>query len=542
MRKLLLICLIALTCFCSVAWQNTYTEQSEEVQNLYTLANLSSTALPILTYPVSRENMLTMLDMINTEDLGENGLKLYNSLREKIENAYVILGQDGFGMDLQTPVLLFNLYNGEYEDKTAILAYKDSISIIEPRATVYLSEYFTGVFDFDQRIEQGRSKELTDNLHLDSVFILKDICHESPTVAYGSLGNKIINLSIGRNRISAGGAKTGNLSLSENQLFTDYAKLSIVGKVLSYDYTASVYDTGDTETGIEYMDFNSNVKAMYVHRLSAVFGKHLSLSLYEGAMNYGQGMFSDIRVLNPFMMIHNNYSYLTGYVNNFFGLDTKVSFSKGFYAGAQLMLDQFKLSTEASDSGENAFGVLVNAGWTGEVGEGILDTWAEFVYTSTTLYLKEKDNSFNTEAAQYFQTDLISSYKTFNAYDSDEFAYIGYPLGPGVVRGVLGASYLLNDYKFGLQTSFAVKKPVGIGENEDRAIGVTTYSSYPQEKRFSVTASVEGKAYEAVSYSAAVSFLSIWNHNHISDDNYLGVGFTFAIKVDPCRLIERKTI
>ncbi len=541
MKKILLVCLIAVSCFCAFAWQNTYTEQSEEVQDLFTLANLSSTALPLLAYPVSGENMISMLDMIKTENLGEKGLKLYDGLRERVEKARVVFGQDGFGIDIEVPILAFNLYNGKSDD-TAVQSYRDKAPIIIPRAKLYLSEYFAGEFVFDQRIEKGASKNISDNLYLDSVFILKNIAHESPTVSYGSLGNSFLNLSIGRNRISAGGAKTGNLGLSENQLFTDYAKFSIVGKNLAYDFTATVYDSGDLEGELEFMNFNSNVKAMYIHRLSAVLGQRISLSLYEGAMNYGQGIFSDIRVLNPFMMIHNNYSYLTGYVNNFFGLDAKVSFGKGFYSGAQLMLDQFKLSTEASDSGENAFGVLVNTGWTGEVGDGILDAWAEFVYTSDSLYLKEKENSFDIDAAKFFQTDLISSYKAFNYYDPDEYAYIGYPLGPGLVRGVLGASYLLNDYRFGTQISLTLKNPVGIGQNEDRAIGESVYSAYPQEKRFSVTASVEGKAYEAVSYSAAVSLLSIWNRNHISDDNYLGVGFTFAVKVDPCHWIKRSSL
>ena len=508
-----LLCVFALICSSVFATQQTFVYSSQEVHNLLTLATMTGTPVPSMTYPITSEFILQMLDIMDISRLSGPALKLYQNLKSSLENqSYLIKTRDEkYGIKLNVTVLGAEIWKGpEVTDNFEVpfrspesffaeiwhlprlSEFKDRIPVASAEAILNFSDYFTGDFRFDLGINDKTAKPITSTINWDFLFDAGFVEHDLVTKSYASLGFNNVNLIVGRDKLSAGSGKTGNLELGENQLYQDFAKLSALSYPFSYDFTLSVYDSypeGWSEEWTSYDDYQKNllnyfkldgpVKAAYIHRFSVSLFKRATLSFYEGAMAYGDGILSDPRVLNPFMFIHNTFSFKSGNVNNFFGLEAEVNLPANLKIDIQAILDQFRTSNETTSSGENAYGILANLSGSWVAGDGILSAYAEYVFNSPGLYLKEYrslyplDNSYPYDKrTEYYKLDLITGYN--NSLVS-EFAYLGYKYGGNLHAFGLGASYLWHGHTFSADLFFLSKGEFGIGKGEQRALSDTEY-------------------------------------------------------------------
>lgn len=548
MKKYLLTILIvmAIACLPVFASQITYRASSEEVKTMETLAVMTGTPIPSMTYPITGDNILQMLSEMDISRLSGPALKMYQELKESLENQTYLVSTKNkeFGIRLDLTVLAAEAWKGpdiqsgmgipvaspgsvlsEAWNLQSISEFKDRLPVVSAEAVMNFSDYFAGDFRFDFGKNINTAAPLFGDVVMDSFLNLGFVEQDLVSKSYASMGIKNVNLIVGRDRLSAGRGKTGNLELGENQLYQDFAKLSALSYPFSYDFTLSVYDSypdtyewSDFSSYDEYskrmlntFSLNGPVKAVYIHRFSVSLFKRATLSFYEGAMAYGDGILSDPRVLNPFLFVHNTFSYRSGNINNFFGLEAEVNLPANLKLDIQAIGDQFRTSNEGSDSGENAFGVLANVSGSWVVGEGILSAYAEYVYNSPGLYLKEEyshyphdDSPLNTHTP-FYKLDLITG---FNHFYVSEYEYLGYKYGGDLSAFGLGASYLWHGQTFSADLFFLSKGEFGIGKGEQRALEDPDYTKTGERRNsFSVTAGVEGSIINGIDYKAKAGFI-----------------------------------
>ena len=543
MKKSLIILIAVFTLICAPAFasQQTFTYSSHEVQNLLVLATMTGTPLPSMTYPITAENMCQMLDVIDDSRLSGPALKMYQDLKNSLESqSYLIETRDGKnGIKLNLTILGAEIWKGpaitddfdvpfrssesffsEIWHLPRLSEFKDRIPVASAEAVLNFSNIFTGDFRFDLGINDKTAKPITDTINWECLIDAGFIEHDLVTKAYASLGFWNTNLVVGRDKLSAGNGKTGNLELGENQLYQDFAKLSALSYPFSYDFTLAVYDTypknwsGDwasyddyEKNLLNYFKLDGPVKAVYIHRFSVSLFNRATLSFYEGAMAYGDGILSDPRVLNPFMFIHNTFSFKSGNVNNFFGLEAEVNLPANLKFDVQAMLDQFRTANETSSSGENAYGILANLSGSWVAGDGILSAYAEYVYNSPSLYLKEYRSLYPLDDSypynmrtEYYKLDLITGY---NNSMVSEFAYLGYKYGGNLHAFGLGASYMWHGQTFSADLFFLSKGEFGIGKGEQRALDDTEYHYEKTgiiKNSLSITIGASGTLYKGLDY------------------------------------------
>ncbi len=561
-KRLLVSAALALCLIGSAfAWQETYRASSDEVQTLWSLARESGAALPSFTAPVTGSQILRLMDFIDRASLAASSQAVYDGLRSKLEHPSVLHAFDEFGFQAEVKALA-----GEMRtcigDIPAIekwsIEYKDRMPVFAGDLFFFAGEHLAANICLDGMADYGAEKLLGARTRLQ--LVTTDLNHTLPHKAYASIGNDCFNLIAGRDRVSAGGGVFGgNLSLSENFIYEDFAKFSFIKRPVSYDLTVIVFntytsDTTDSHFDLRYTDFNSPVKALIVHRLSAVLFDRLCTTIYEGAMIYGSGIFSDIRIYNPFMILHNTGSYLTGNTNNFFGVEMDFALGKGLSIGLQTILDQIQLSSE--DYGENAapdaYGALLNLKGTWSIGECRLEAYAEGVYASPGLYLKEKENNFPGSAEEkveyagdigkYYELDLVGSYKHYFSEPLDnEIAYVGYRYGGDLAAFGVGAALCLPSHRFSLDCVFRAKGERGIDSGEKRYLeaGDSASPSGKVEYRLVSKLRAEGRLSEFLEYRCELASLNVWNHQH-SDRRFNDLQLTIGVSVDLTDLIIRR--
>lgn len=535
-RFLISLIIVLLAATPVFANQKNYQYSSNEVRSLLTLAKLTGAALPGMTYPVSAENMKNMLARIDSEVLSGEALRLYNDLKSGLESEKMLFGNNTSGFSINIPVTALQMWNND-----SLYIYRDRSPIISANVDILLTDYFAAEVDFDFRAEENNYIDLKNGIKLHTpLSILKDIAHEFPTKAYGSAGTKNLNLTIGRSKVSAGNGITGNLELGENLLYQDYAKFSVLSGAISYDFTILAYDSPVSETEADRFNFIDPYKAAYIHRFSTVFGKKVTVSMFEGLMTFSSNMLSDIRALNPFMMIHNTFSYENGNVNNFFGLEINASLPLGLQFNVQGFLDQLKLADEEDDSGEPAFALLADINGTWLAGQGVLSAYAEYAYISKYCYLKELNpppEMQGSAPAEYYQIDLVSANKLFPT--GVEQNYIGYKYGSDVQVFGLGAKYMINSQEFSLDFIYRIKGEFGIGKNETRAIQTLT-GHVPDEETFGVTIGAKGELTKGIRYSAKAGYVRTNNYQHVQDStNPAQLWFAVSATIDPMEVFGK---
>lgn len=535
MKKRIIILLSVLTllaCSPVFAGQKNYRQSSEEVQALLTLSRLSGTALMEMTYPVTEDNLAFLLSKIDTSKLSGPAMQMYTDLKDKLENRRLLLEfPESVGLDISLPLIIGEAWKGD-----SFLPFKDRLALAAPGFEFKITDYFTIASVFDFKSDPDVFTEYED-IRIHTLYNIKTgVSHEYPTTAYGSLGNKYLNLTVGRDRMSAGGGMTGNLSLSENLLFQDFAKLSAIKGPFSYDFSILAYDrhTDGTNEGIKRYNYDEPFKAAYMHRLSAVIRSKATVTLFQGLMTYGKHAFSDPRVLNPFMMVHNTFTFLNGNANNFFGIELSAVLPYGLKVDAQGFLDQLVLGSESSDTGKNAFGALANLSGSWVVGDGILTGYVEGVYNNKALYLIEEYNSETPDLLEWYKLDLVSANCYFKGGEQN---YIGYPFGGDVKVIALGSSYLWKGMKFTADAMYRIKGGHGIDINEERRADADT--SVPDEKTLSVSAGISGKVFEAISYRAGLGYTRISDFQHEKGSSMSEIQFAVGFKIDPISFIKR---
>ncbi len=563
-RTLAVILILALAMSMSFSYQNIYNAHSTEYRMLMSLSKMSQTELPNPTSGISGDQMLLLISALDKDRLGKDELGLWETLEKMVAKPSMLLEYpSGVGIEgrLFAQPQIFASANDEATRRDWVIGNLGRKSILTIGADLYFGSLAFGTVDIDMLKDFDSYKFQGFEINAGG-----DWDAYKPYKALASIGTGMFNFELGRDRIYYSKGKTGSVGLGDNFIFSNFAKISATGYPLSYDLTLLAYDSNATddsgkvsETNLTKYDFNSPSQYLFIHRISYSPFKFLNIAIYEGMLLFGVGAFQDPRVLNPFMILHNNMTYDNGNANNYFGLEFDVVPYKGVEVHIEAMFDQIQLKGEPQGDGDsqlspNAYGVLANVTYSMVHRHGILELYLEGAYVSPAMYLREDKGHNKFDAAGKYNhhgIDLIvgSSMGT----DSANYSYLGYRYGCDTIATGLGASWFnLSGLEFGLDALFTAHGSQGIdyrGDGSQVSHILTGKEHYNDaaptsnaekglvpEYRLNLAASAKAPVCTGLEVSTALAFVNAWNHFNKQGASFTDVQLSIAFKINAIEL------
>ena len=369
-RRLVVISAMLFTgcLFILSAHMEAFAQDSEEIRQLDALYMIAGLQRPSIIYPASGATIRYFIDRSELRD------HLPSEMKQILDDIALNLGGDNImftkgdlGANLEIPLALTIQGFIPKPEELSFLrsdgSLFDRLPLISLDLNIAMTDHVFGQFRLDISKRPGTYHEsLETNLILSS-----GIIQNLPHAAYISIGTKNINLIAGRKRISAGRGKTGNMALGDNFLYRDFVKLSLHAFPLSYELLFNSFDPEiDSNCKFGWADSGVFHPQLIIHRISASLFPQMTLTLYEGLLSWSNSGMFDPKLLNPFMVLHDLFTFFNGNINNFFGLEADISLPCGLSLHAEGILDQLQLRKEVGDTSNqtkaepDAFGLLAS--------------------------------------------------------------------------------------------------------------------------------------------------------------------------------------
>ncbi len=494
--------------------------------------------------------MLLFLQRLPSEKLDEDARQQFNALVDSLTKPQTLLSwEPDVLMNLNVsvnPQGFFHINEETPMDDWAY-QYKDWFAMLNTGAEIWFGKNTFAVTNFNFTLKKEGYEY--GKLFWNRLYGIADVELAFPSKAYMSIGTDSLNLILGRDKLSAGNGVSGNLILGNNHWWKDFVKLSIAKMPVSYDFSIIAFDKNSDYNkdplDLEFFDLNSEHRIVIIHRFSMAPWKWFNFSVSEGSLQYGDNILSDLRLLNPFMMIHGTDVYIYGNQNNFFGFELQFLPIDGLELNFGAIFDQIQVSTEL-DSGKpkensapNANGFMFNALYSFALEKGIATVYAEAVYTSPCLYLKNKVGVYD-----YWHTNLIVGNNLWDDGNSD-LSYLGYKYGPDTIAIALGGNYSrLDGFKYGFDILFKAHGEHGIRNRENQHDSVELgpehfYDVSPTytkgvtlpEYRLVVSGYVDIAILSWMDFFGNVAFVRDWNHNNVIGEDFFDVQMAVGFKI-----------
>lgn len=448
------------------ATPKVYIQASDEVQTLDSLFRIAGISKPEVVYPATGDTLLyfieksglrdaltpdmqTVLDKLTSSFSGKSMLKINGDLAMDILPTATLEGNC-----ISTDVTAFPTY---YWARP----YKDIEPFVKGEVGFLFSKYLYGLFEVEY--EKRMENLYLEQFELNQIFIPTSANLTYPHEAYISGGLDWLNLLVGRVRVSAGGGVTGNMAFGDNFIFRDMAKLSISSYPVCYDLLINRFNSEDgSNTNHRHLEVGKAAPVVVIHRMTASLFSKLTLTLYEGLLEWTSGSALNLKLLNPFMILHNQNSYAYGEANNFFGFELDWTMTRSLSSHFEVIFDQIQMKTENDVDKPNAYGFLANVEGSIAIGRVLLDWHVEGAYTSPALYLKSSNDR---SVYKNYMVDLIAGN---TLWDHSDVSYLGYGYGPNSVVAQAGVqlSDPLGSQKIGMTVLFKGTGDTGLYRDE----------------------------------------------------------------------------
>ncbi len=514
--------------------------------------------------PLSSDDMLFLLNELPASKFDSSSRAIADALREKLESPSYIFSSREVMLDSKvsaSPVGLFNT-NENVNIRELPFAFKDIEPLLLFEGTFYFGQHFTGSMSLDLiKAADGWDFSSFDT-NIETDLAGSSIDFYRPHRAYFAAGYDRFSFIIGRDRMSAGNGFTGNLTIGDNFYFQDFAKLSLLYPYFSYNLTIASFDSNkgtmaEAENSLDFSSWDEYHPEVLNHRLSVNFFNKVTFTLTEGVMNYTNNAAGTVKMLNPFNILHNQFTFRNHRINNYFAVELEVAICQGFAFHAQFLGDQIQLPFESVDTTPNSYGLLLNFAYSFLVKESLATVYFEGVYTSPSLYLKDNKtadgdqiySSADVVAYDHRHTDLIFGNK-MTGYD--DFQYMGYKYGPDTIAVASGFELVNKVSKFSSYALFMVQgenrinkdtkdvplAPV-LAEDESKFI-FTPYLTGDQVPQYTLIcyANYETSLTQYLSIRAGIAMDNRWNYENKKGLNYSNLEMILSVKLDLAKLVK----
>jgi hypothetical protein len=401
--------------------QKVHPLDSPLYRNLATLYILQGKALPSTSLPYNEDEAKRLLDRIDKTNLtSEAEQALYEAIRKELQPSRKQAGNLGYdiSLDLTTEVYAHTNTSDFTAEQDWTYGYGERKSLgnlsFETWPVDSFYSYFElslmnnfGVLDqFETSLpnEQpntlyGKSP-LTTNIIMVAPNRIENIDLNFPYRAFVSLGSEHWNIQMGRDKLSWGAGKSGNLMVSNNMPYQQFGRFTTGFDRFKYTLLSSFYTHPQIYTA-SYVGANAQdiladgIKMFLAHRVEFRFLQDkLGLAVSESMMYQSATGSIDLRFLNPVGFYHNQY--IRGNSNSMLVFEADYTPVKALNLYAQLAIDEIAFGEDvppAANSKPNAFGYLAGLQGALGIGKGVFTYSLEGAYTDPFMYMREQYDS-----------------------------------------------------------------------------------------------------------------------------------------------------
>ncbi|NLJ09191.1 MAG: capsule assembly Wzi family protein [Treponema sp.] len=270
-----------------------------------------------------------------------------------------------------------------------------------------------------------------------------------PLKAFISAGGPWWSFQLGRDRLSFGNGRGGNLAISDTPDYYDFARLSLFSPNFKYSLLVTqlpletpsyFYSEGfqPSQTDPPLLK-DTTQRYLYMHRWDLRLWKKLSIGVSEGVMVGNSPL--ELRFLNPLTVYHSFFSWndyprwgtdgdMTGSIVS---LDVEWAMGGGISLYGQAVMNQFATPYELEhwpdDNSPNGLGWLGGVEYNSDIAGWRSLFYFEAVYTDPYLYV------LSSPFASFIWMRRLSELKSKQL----RYTWIGYPEGRDCIELTLGS-------------------------------------------------------------------------------------------------------
>jgi hypothetical protein len=493
------------------------------------------------TPPLSSDEVLLILQDVDADSLSAAGQEAYG----RIQNALN-----------PTPLLSFGYFSLDAHIKAAVEARARTNSAIawtekdreQPAvlsipmslfAADRLQLYFEPLFSQNPLFFDEEGAFFGANIPYSAERVNLNI----PLRAFIATGGPWWNFELGRDRVSFGLGRTGNMAISDTPDYYDMARFSLFSSVFKYSFFASqmpLSTSGILAEGATQPRTDGNViditqttqRYLYAHRLDVRLFRRVSLGLTEGLLVGNSA--PELRFFNPLIIFHSFFSWrdydgwgssterdsMSGSLFSV-DLDWAIVPSLAFYG--QFVMNEYstpyELKNFPDEQAPNATGWLFGLEYTRDLAGWQTAFYGEFAYADPFLY------TLSTPFASY-----VWMRRTADSL-GPRYNWIGHSEGRDMMLFALGSDFVKKNLSLSAGVSFIRRGEHTIlwdWKMGPESNGQKTPSGVAENK---LTANI-GSSWKVLPYltlSAQVAGNFVFNAGHQNGRNEYGMDAVFAV-------------
>lgn len=463
--------LVPLSCF-SLVSQKIYPVDSPLYCDISDIYLVTGHAMPSSSGPWSAAELLDMIKAVPREEVPAFLQQSYDSIISELDGSLSIeLGNISMQFNASATLELYYHTNTDGQERTDINSITEK-SFTGLQGWAFDMVHSSPLFQVDFQFDVSNAFYLYLGIPLKSGFHagtgyenevgatnlgsnipgLKTIGNGAsvsidpnwPYRAFASFGGRGWSVQLGRDRISWGLGKTGNLGISDNLPFHDMLRFTAFSKSFKYSFLISSfphkvnyygpYRGSDIRGNVE-KDPIQGINLYLAHRIEGRFFKdRFSLSLTEAIMYASADATIDPRIFNPATIFHNFYD--PSDANSTLVIEADLTPLKGLNIYGQYIIDDIAIPGGESAGGPtssgypNAMGYLAGARYAMEAWDGLLTFNIEGAYIDPYTYVRYNTDP-NNPSSEAYGLDYIVSARTYitGAGSEDSLVYDEYFLG-----------------------------------------------------------------------------------------------------------------
>ncbi|MBI9094927.1 MAG: hypothetical protein JEY71_08610 [Sphaerochaeta sp.] len=387
------------------------------IANLYILQQM---ALPSTTGPYSQDELQRMLDRLDRKALPTQAERdLYDQATTLLSQKPKQKGNLGYAVGLQVNVEAYAHTNKDdfTSESDWSYNYTDRRPLGNLSFETWPTDHFYSYFELSLMNNFGKvsgsedspntktnplygESLLTTNIIMVPPNGLPSIDLNFPYRAFASAGGDNWSLQVGRDKISWGAGKSGNLSVSNTMPYQQIGRFTTYFDSFKYTLLSSFFTHPQVldplytspQVGNTQDILADGIKMFLAHRVEFRFLKDkANVTITESMMYQSSSGSIDLRFLNPVGFYHNQY--IRGNSNSMLVFEGDYTPIRGLNIYAQFGVDEIAFGEPVppeSGARPTAFAYLLGIQKKTVLKKGILSVALEGVYTDPFFYLREK--------------------------------------------------------------------------------------------------------------------------------------------------------
>jgi hypothetical protein len=371
------------------------------------LVRESGSSFLSFTPPLSRDEILRILDDIDPESLAPPLQELYDGVYRAL-NPPLLYAEGPVGLEAHANLAPEIHFRTNTKIPFSRSDTKSPLALALP-LTMYFADTVELIITPSVSSDPFYYDEQGSHWAVNIPYEAERFDLNMPLRAYVAAGGGWWNFQLGREKVSYGLGHTGNLALSANPDFYDFARFALFSRNFKYSAFVSqmpfnlkdsqiLSDQRREAAGDEALLFTTQ-RHLYHHRIDARFFNKVSLGISEALMAGNSA--PELRYMSPLIIMHNAFpwrdyeewgsgekGYMTG---SQFALDLDWAIIPSLALYGQFVLNEFATPYEAEHFSDtlppNGLGYLAGIEYTRAFSLWKALVYGEFVYTDPFLYI-----------------------------------------------------------------------------------------------------------------------------------------------------------